>query len=82
MMVVLAADYNVTPAIYRENEQLRVLCSSDELMEEPEEALRPFDSYRSGTVFANGGACIILANEKVAQKAYCEMAGYAEVNDA
>jgi 3-oxoacyl-(acyl-carrier-protein) synthase len=53
----------------------------------PEDACKPFDIARSGTVLSDGGAMIMLENEQHAlkrgvKKIYGEVVGFGQTNDA
>ena len=44
-------------------EAFGALCTSPALLENPEEALRPFDLDRGGTAISDGGSALVLESE-------------------
>ena len=61
--MVAGADFNVNANVMSGMESFGALCSHEELLEDPEEMMRPFDMDRSGTVLADGGSSLILVSE-------------------
>ena len=79
-MVVGGAEINLQPSILAGYEALGVLCTREYIEEEPEEAMRPFDEYRSGTVMGDGGGAMVLGSEEFLQSIgadpIAELAGF------
>lgn len=67
-------------------DDLGALATREEFLEYPEDAVRPFDMERGGTVLSDGGAAIVLQSEKfqklTGDRVYCETAGFGQTCDA
>ena len=69
-------------------EAFGAVCTKQEYQDFPEDAVRPFDINRCGTVIADGGSAMVLISEafynkikesngeQKGDKIHCELAGY------
>ena len=85
-MIVGGLDFNVNPNVVGGMEAFGAVCTSEDFQDEPEEAMRPFDVDRCGTVIGDGGAAMILVSDelhsKLGGKVYAELAGFGQTCDA
>ena len=84
-MVVGGFDYNVNENVMEGMDAFKALTRTQN--DTPDEAMRPFDKKRSGTVLSDGGACLFLETEESAERrgvsqVYGEVAGYHMTCDA
>ena len=74
-------DFNLREQVLEGMVNMGALATREELLEYPEDAMRPFDMERGGTVLSDGGAAIVLQSEKfqklTGDRVYCETAGFA-----
>ena len=80
-VIVGGLDFNLREQVLEGMVNMGALATREELLEYPEDAMRPFDMERGGTVLSDGGAAIVLQSEKfqklTGDRVYCETAGFA-----
>jgi 3-oxoacyl-[acyl-carrier-protein] synthase II len=84
-MIVGGLDYNCNQNVLPGMDSFGALSRTHN--HDPENAARPFDVDRDGTILSDGGAFILLETEESALKRnapqiYGEISGYGQTNDA
>ena len=84
-MIVGGLDFNCNQNVLPGMDNFGALCTN--CNQNPQDAAKPFDLNRSGTVLSDGGAMIMLESEETALKRgakhiYGEIVGFGQKNDA
>lgn len=83
-MLVGGLDYNCNQNVIPGMDAFGALCTS--YNDDPENACKPMDKNRAGTVLGDGGGMILLESQESAEargaNILCEIAGYGQTNDA
>jgi 3-oxoacyl-[acyl-carrier-protein] synthase II len=67
-VIVGGLDLNLNENVVCGMESFGALCTSPALLENPEDALRPFDMDRGGTAISDGGSALVLESENFRNK--------------
>ena len=62
-VIVGGLDFNLNPNVVGGMESFGAVTTLDEFMANPDQAMRPFDSKRAGTVLGDGGGALVLMAE-------------------